>query len=427
MIFQNEIDDCGRACLRNYLSILMKDRKYETYPFEKTSDFLSMKHALEKVHVSVEGRLEKDLFLIDKKCYPLIAQILYPSGRLHFVVITKRIGARIQVVDSEFGVYFLSIEEFLKVYTGKVLITKLFSRKKRKDNCRMISNLELLLYFLLFVFQSLSMTLLFFFLSEEIAFEIKIILLISSFFFIFIQVLLNKKTRKRIDTDILIPFLESTGNYNDYANLSSLISSTINRYSSMVSYGSSAVLSFFVFLSNGNFVIALGFVSLFFSFLIFFMNGKYCKIDRDCSLKEEMMRSKLSEKGFSQYFFEARDIASSFEETVVALCILEALVLSILTILEMAFGKRYSLNFYLFYLFLGLSFTMLFYKLLRISLDETKIRTKINSLSQPLDISVKSFSHFVYNNRAKCGGKTDGRISACTGLSGQHTSEKETE
>ncbi len=414
MIYQNSFDDCGRAVTRNYLSYVRKNSYYENvFIKDKLQDFLSIKEELYQYNVLVEGRLEGDLKRIDKKNYPFILQVLYEDKRTHFLLVVKRIGNKFKVIDSEFGTYYLNIDEIRMISTGRVLITK----KIQKDMCVknkicFFSKMEIFLYALLFVLQASTLSTLFYYISSDILFEIKIGMIVFSFLLLFFQVLLNKLSRKRMDKDILIPYLKDSKSFVDYASLSELLSMNINRMSSIVSYGITCVLTLMIFISNGEFVFLLGLTSIAFTFLFYAFKNQYCKMNRDCSLKEERMKNNLNDKDFENDFYEARSIASTFEEGTIACTILEALVLSLFTVLEMGFGERFSLNFYLFYLFLGLSFTVMFYKLLINIFDMSKIRTKINSLTLPLDIYVKSFFHLVYNNSVRKGGFSNGRKSA---------------
>lgn len=414
MIYQNTKDDCGNAVIRNYLSFVMRNESYETLFLSKPhGDFLSVKEEMEKYGVILQGRVISDFMSLSKKVYPIILQVSYPSSRLHFILVRARRGRKFLVTDSEFGNYTLSLEELLGISTGRALVTLEVRKEKVENAIGFFSPFERLVYVLLFLFQSVSLTLLFHFISSEIAFEFKVAILVFSFLLVFLQVFLNKCVRKRMDRDILIPYLKESKSFQDYASLSFLITSLINRASSLVSYASAMVISIFVFLTNGSFVSVLGLVSIIFAFLMYSMKGYYCKLDRDCSLKEEMMKAKM-EGEFEKPFEEARKMASAFEETNVSLAVLECLILSLLTVLEMTFGKFYSLNFYLFYLFLGLSFTMMAYKVLSLLLDTSKSRMKMNSLSIPLHISMKSFFHFVYNKTE--GGSSDGEPTH-TGLS----------
>ena len=426
MIYQTNSTDCGRAVIRNYLSFVKKDEKFETLYFkEKLQDFLSMKEELECYGIEVEGRLEGDLNNIPKANYPFILQVVYQENRSHFILITKKVGKKFKVIDSEFGEYFLDYKEISEISTGRVLITKNVKKEKIKlPKIYFFSKMEIFLYCSLFVLQATTLTLLFYYLNADILFEIKIGMIVFSFLLIFSQVILNKMVRKRLDKEILIPYLKESKSFNDYANLSTLITLNINRASSLLSYGITCVLSLFIFISNGNFVLLLGFTSLLFSLIIYLLKNQYNKMNRNCSLKEEEMKNGISNNKFEESFYEARSIASTFEEGTLSLTILEALVLSLLTFLEMGFGEKYSLNFYLFYLFLGMSFTVMFYKLLKNMFDTSKIKLKINTLSIPLDISMKSFFHLVYNKSVKNGGIPDGRKSTHPRLSRQHSSKE---
>lgn len=413
MIYQNSFDDCGRAAVRNYLSYIRKDSSFENiFIRDKLQDFLSIKEELKFHNVEVEGRFEGDLKNINKKNYPFILQVLYDSKRTHFLLIVKRIGNKFKVIDSEFGIYYLNIEELKLITTGRVLITKKIEKENNFANkVYFFTKAEIFLYTLLFIFQATILSTLFYYISSDIMFEIKIGMIVFSFLLLFCQVLLNKFARKRMDKDILIPFLKESKSFLDYASLSELLTLNINRMSSIVSYGITCVLTLMIFISNGEFVFLLGLTSIAFTLLFYAFKNQYCKMNRDCSLKEEKMKNNLNINNFEKDFYEARSIASTFEEGTIACTILEALVLSLFTVLEMGFGEKFSLNFYLFYLFLGLSFTVMFYKLLINIFDLSKIRTKINSLSIPLDIYVKSFFHLVYNNSVRNGGFSNGRKS----------------
>lgn len=127
--FQTNEEDCGWACVANilslyksnvdlaYLKLNSKIKKVELSAYD-------MLKILANYKIDAEGfEVEIDYFRKNNICRPMIVQI-QKSGTFHFIVVSKKTHDQINIIDPAIGRYTLSNEEFEKIFTSIIIITK---------------------------------------------------------------------------------------------------------------------------------------------------------------------------------------------------------------------------------------------------------------------------------------------------------------
>src|SRR5574344_529756 len=92
MIYQQEENRCGEACIRNVIAILSKKKRNGFVQLKNgCSNFLLMAQTLEENGMEGEGYEYKDLsFLKEIKRKQIIFQIKNKQGQDHFILFRKR-------------------------------------------------------------------------------------------------------------------------------------------------------------------------------------------------------------------------------------------------------------------------------------------------------------------------------------------------
>lgn len=123
---QSSINDCGAACLAMMLNLFGKKVSLEDIkrklPLKKdgVSAYDIIKLSSE-YGVSAEGY--KNCKLENLKL-PLIAHVINENGLQHFVVLLKILKNKVLIADPASNIFFISMGEFKKHYTGIVILFK---------------------------------------------------------------------------------------------------------------------------------------------------------------------------------------------------------------------------------------------------------------------------------------------------------------
>lgn len=130
IVKQEGIKDCGASCMLSIIkfykgNINIEYLKEMTNTTKQGVTFFGMKKAFEELGFNATGMHIDDIFLLENLT-PSIAQIRIDNKFNHFVVIYQINPKKksITIMDPAFGVKVLKLEEFLKLWTNKVLIVK---------------------------------------------------------------------------------------------------------------------------------------------------------------------------------------------------------------------------------------------------------------------------------------------------------------
>lgn len=126
-IKQNDITDCGAACLASVASFyglkisLSKIRQYASTD-KKGTNILGMVEAAEKLGFTAKG-VKGPIDCLSKIPKPAIAHIIVKEVLQHFIVIYKADAKTIAYMDPADGnIHKLKIDEFAKIWTGVLVL-----------------------------------------------------------------------------------------------------------------------------------------------------------------------------------------------------------------------------------------------------------------------------------------------------------------
>ena len=133
MLYQSNMHDCGKTCVRNVLSKVYHDRNYYVEEIVSSCEnFYEMRKELEQRGLFYTSYKIDDFGLVKKSHFPLIAQI--QQGKyLHFVMVTWKDRHHVRMMDPQFGMMTLTMTEFLEVFTGNAL---LFQKKEKRKKAK---------------------------------------------------------------------------------------------------------------------------------------------------------------------------------------------------------------------------------------------------------------------------------------------------
>lgn len=144
-VIQNDSKDCG-VCSISYIVnyyggyVPMETIREDTYTNNLGTNFYHMMNALKKYGFDVTGVLEKNISS-DKLTFPFIAQIKFLDGYEHFVVVNNIKHNYVYLMDPGRGYVKEKINEFLKLFTGNVLLIYPRSNIIKYDECMTIYEL----------------------------------------------------------------------------------------------------------------------------------------------------------------------------------------------------------------------------------------------------------------------------------------------
>lgn len=158
-IKQTSINDCGAACLcmifkMYHINITLSEIKSKLKIDNLGSSLYDMIKLCKKYNIKACGYKKVDICDIKSPCIALMIN----NNVSHYVVISKVYKNKVLVFDPASNIMYVKMEDFLKMYTGIVLI---FESKKTyleilKCNKKII--LKLIIYTLLYTLASISFT-----------------------------------------------------------------------------------------------------------------------------------------------------------------------------------------------------------------------------------------------------------------------------
>lgn len=132
--------DCGYACLKMLLAAVHKDERYlylkedEKHGPYSYLELISIAQRYEVTLIGVKYDDKDDLS--HQKSFPLILSLKRENGGLHAVLLVKRKGKKVKVLDPDKGVYYQKISSLIKEWDGTVLAVN--QVKEKHFNARII-------------------------------------------------------------------------------------------------------------------------------------------------------------------------------------------------------------------------------------------------------------------------------------------------
>lgn len=403
MVYQIDDNDCGNACIRNILVDVYKDEAYEIMPIHNhCDDLLKIKKELEYNGLIYDGYKLDDIEQIKKEELPAIARI-QNGDVFHFVVIYKINKKNVFIKDPQFGEYIISIKEFNEIYLGQLLLKSKIVIKPEPPKYKILSLKEVIPYLIFFIMQTASMLLSLFFVSAKTSYIIKICLFMLTALTILIQNIYNSFLRNKLEISLISNYLNFVCNKNDYLHLSNIINLIIKKYSEIVSYSVAIIVSMYLIFSNGILISLIGVSSIVIALIYYLIKPKLNLINRRSTILEnEIINNFNSLDKMNKLFIKNRKNSTDYKILLLLPYILAALIMSIFILTEMYLTMNYNINYFLFYIFLGLGLVSLNIKLINTYTDDNKLTSEINSLSYSLPIFIlKNKTIIGYTNSIK--------------------------
>ena|GEM_PF-858745 len=388
MSYQVQKDDCGKAVVRELLTTVFKDDAFQTRNLiSDCKNFKSIREELERNECKYTSYEVEDVAYLSKNQLPCIAQVMNGDAA-HFVMIKKISKKDVSIFDPQFGNYSLSLDEFSQVFLNKVLLKDTIGKKPDVLSTDIFKKSEKVLYFILFVLESASLCLLFSSTNITGGFIFSIVMAVVFLSFILIQNVFNSMVRKRLDIELMIPYLRVSKNKEDYSHLSSLVNESIGKMSKSVSYAAICVGVIFLIFMNSLYMSLLTLISLSFSFLRFPLEYKRNYTNRYCSIHEGVFLNELGKNDdvALSHYQKAKRAALGLVSLILASWVLEAIALISIILIRMVTVDGMHLNVFVFYFGLAMSLSVNLRQLYSALLGDHKRIRAINSLSYDLGV-----------------------------------------
>lgn len=411
MVYQTGQQDCGKAVVRNMAVLLFRDDSFQVLPLkEDCQDFYSMRKELERIGLLFVPYEIKSIDLVRKEQLPAVAQVRRGEGT-HFVVV-RRIGRRILLDDPEFGTYFLTKEEFLAEFLGKMLLKKTIGRIPKKPRISFFSKLDVCLFFLVFLAQFVSLFSAVFFMGEEKTLILSTVLLACYGVFAFLGFLLSLAVRRRMTKAIFLPYLQKTRVAGDGPILSAILDREVSKALTLVNYGVLLGILLTMFSFNGIFFAFLGILGVLMGAMGSLLQKETNYSKRYCARKEAHYFWLLgkSNTNHDDVFLDSERMAARYLTSRAFLSVLKSGVVGLAILTFMLFSEMQGLNFFLFNAFVTLGIGRTTERLVHNYVDDHLECRDINSLSFPLPSFLLNIELSLgYTNRKNGGADRNGR------------------
>lgn len=419
MVYQESEKTCGKAVVRNVLALVFRNENYLTANLSsECQDFYAMRKEMENYHLLYASYQVKDLWSIEKRKFPVIAQVKL-EGKGHFVLVKKLSRKKVYLMDPQYGEYTLKKKEFQECFTGMAMLFEGKGEKVKLPSHRIVPTGYNLGYLGIALGEIIDLFCLLFLAQGKDNYVYGIIfgsiLLILSLF----QNLLNTSLRKKLDKEVLLPYMKAYQNPKDFSLLSKYIRDTIKRMSNTVSFLSLSMGFLMILFLNHYTLSFLALVSFLFLFLRFPLEEERRATLRYCSLEESKFLNQLKTKGSEKHFLLARKKASKLLSEIVSFYVLEAMVLLVLILFGLSLEDILTLDMFLFYFGLMSAFSVALNSLFQALYENKERLCAYNGLSHPLSsFLLKEKVELAYTKEAKKKGRKDGKTETHTGLSG---------
>lgn len=250
MVYQEDNNSCGNACVRNILLLITKDKSYSNYYIEnKCDNFSKIKNELAKNNIFYEGYKIENLLTIKKENLPAIIQI-YNGSKYHFIVLLSIKNNKAKIFDPQFGNIILKLDDLKFISTGRILL--LISNKKRnstKKTLQFITLSKRLQYYILSILQLFSLLLFFDCIINNYDTLFKIVYGLISGIFILIHNLLNINTKKYLNKILNLYSIDSDSK-EDITSLSKVLNNELSIISTTISYTITLLICFYILSYN---------------------------------------------------------------------------------------------------------------------------------------------------------------------------------
>lgn len=393
MVYQSSLSDCGKACIRNILTIVFRSKDFSYQPLDSTcSNFEEIKEELLKNNLDYKSYEVFDVHLLKREMLPAIAQIKN-GDKTHFIVIKKITKKKIYILDPQFGYLILKFKEFNEVFLNKVLVLNKIISKSQPKRCELLKPSEKLSYYLCGLFECISLFFIFF--SSGLSSPVVVMIIALTIFMVLllIQNSINFAIKKRLENEIMIPYVKEFKCKEDFAILMNVFKLQIEKYSKSVSYFVALFMILILMILNSYILSTVILISLTINLLRsnFIYERNY--VNRKSSLYENEMFKDFPKKEFDiSYFNKAKSLTQKFLVRYLFSYLAEYLILLSVIIVELYFTEEFDINKIMYIFGLSITFSLTTNSLINnLKINENIIKD-INSLSLPLNF-------FLLNNK----------------------------
>ena len=193
---------CGFACLKMLLATAHKDERYlylkedENHGTYSYQELVSIAQRYDVTLVGVNFDDKDDLRHLTR--FPLILTVKQENGSPHAVLISKRKGKKVKVLDPAKGIYWQKVDRFIKRWDGTAL--SINQVKERPFTYRIVDVSDTkgeIISYILQTFAAVALALATFFIKPDGSFVLPLIFLITSVLCeIVLRTLLLKRMQK---------------------------------------------------------------------------------------------------------------------------------------------------------------------------------------------------------------------------------------
>lgn len=362
MFLQSKKDDCAKAVVRYTLAKMYRDKRLYFHPLEEDcKDFYHMRMELEKCGLFFESYAVNNIKELRKQRLPIIAQC-QQEGMLHFVLVLKVSKHHYSVYDPMYGEMDLDNEEFLDVFTGKVMVLSKFEKTKLEKFKQPITKLETCFYYFLSFLCFSSLLPLFLFQEVAENFLLSMGCVLTSAIFVVLINSFNIYLRRKLEKRILFPCLSESLDARDFQGVSNMINTVIKHHSLMACYAAVIPLFFISLLANHVFYAFLLLISVAMELLKCLLQKEKNQTLWKCTMWERRFLKESTKGNLALTWFQkAKSAANHHLAIILTVNIAQFFLTLLLTFAVMSMDGIYSINF----LFFTLGYTFSFSYLLR--------------------------------------------------------------
>ncbi len=384
MLLQSQESDCGKAVVRNLLSLLFHDKGFYTESMLTTcQSFYEIRRELRRYDVEYASYHVDNIADIKKEMFPLVCQMIQKDC-YHFVLVLSMTRNKVSILDPCFGNMTIPIEEFLFSFTGKLMAYQSSGkRRKAKGAVNLMKHYEVLFYVLCFLFQSASICSALLFTGKENPFLPCLISALCFFVFVLVQNSLNRMVRHRLEKCLIIQNLYNVRDKERFRHVYNLITDTVKCYSNACSYAVLLVGLAFLILINSYFMAFLMLISVLFYLIRTPIQEERNASNRYCSIAEGYFFLQI-EKGREE---EAKKTYGSMRKrgelllfTIIFSWVMEAFSFMIFSFAIFTISENFSVNAMLFMTSLSLSFSYAIQSMMKLLDYPAKKAKEINAL-----------------------------------------------
>lgn len=419
MVYQSHLDDCGKSCVRNLLCLLYKNDGMSIEPLlSDCKNFYSIREELSRFEISYASFQVNDFSEVKASQLPAIC-LFKQNEKSHFVILRKIFFNRYFILDPNFGEYVLSKEEFLYFYQGKALLKEEKTKKGKPQKITLLNRREKMSFFLSLLCNLIfSLCFIFTILSEN-AFHYSVFCLVGIVLLLLLENGEASCIEKRLDKELLQPYMKEFKNKDDFPLLSSIITREIKQRIGFISYFTMCVITFFLFAINSFYLTFLCIVPIFFFFIKLKLKKEKNKVNLFCSLKEEKYLSELNLNYdlANRYYIDARRQSRKYFKEAITTTIVMTITELLFILFALYLKNSIEVNLLFFYMTLSITLDMSLEKLYFYLFEQKERTCEINQLSYPLKLFLLKTSRELKYNKKDIGDPCNGKREAKNGIS----------